>query len=114
MAGPRLTSTTRASIPNESRVVSIISAFFLISPRSASPPITSDKRDKGGYSQTTGDDPGIAGVIKLVAGETVIPLPSGEDLSVKSADFSAAAGFFSLSSLIFSIWFSVSQDRFLF
>src|SRR3989339_42638 len=85
-----------------------------MSPRSASPPITSDKRDKGGYSQTTGDDPGTPRVIRLVAGETSIPLPAGADLSAGSAGFSAVADFFSLSSLIFSIWFSVSQDRFLF
>ncbi len=50
--GPLLTSTTRAVIPKESRVFSIIWAFLLTSPRSALAPSLSSKISILGYCQT--------------------------------------------------------------
>ncbi len=46
--GLLLTSATRAVIPNESRVCSIIPAFLRTSPRSALVPGVSSKIDRGG------------------------------------------------------------------
>ena len=51
-AGPKLTSTTRAVIPKDSRVFSMMAAFPLMSPLSALPPSTSLKSSRGGYFQT--------------------------------------------------------------
>ena len=51
-AGPKFTSTTRAVIPKDSKVCSILAAFPLISPRSALPVALSEIRSKDGYFQT--------------------------------------------------------------
>src|SRR5579884_2180980 len=50
-AGPPLTSATLAAIPNDSKVLSIVAALFLTSPRSAGA-LLSDKSPSAGYFQT--------------------------------------------------------------
>ncbi len=50
-AGPPFTSITLALMPNESRVLSMILAFSLRSPRSALVPLSPESKETEGYFQ---------------------------------------------------------------
>jgi len=66
-AGPKFTSMTLAAMPKDSSVCSIVAALFLISPRSALPPLVSEKIVICGYFQTF-SSPGILVIIFCVSG----------------------------------------------